>query len=411
MSEHLPADTPIPTVLIVGAGLGGLMLGAILENANISYHILERATELRPLGSAISMSGNIFPVFEQLGIYEELKKVSLRHVELDFYDTKQNKLGVISTKTHEVSCGYDYLILSRPKLYDLIRRQIPDHKISMGKKVVRTKENDDKVTVYCSDDTVYEGSILVGADGAYSVVRQNMYSVLEEEDKLPLCDKDGFSIGYITMLGVSSPPNPEKYPELSDNRAHFRLIIGDRNDSLYACSVPNNQICWGIQIQVPESLTKEQQFQNSEWGPESIEAMMKEFEDFPFPFGGTMKDVFDATPKDLISKVFLEEKVFKTWHHRRSVLIGDACHKMLPGAGQGAAMAMRDATVLANCIYNMKDNSAKSIKTAFDGYYRQRYPEAEHQLENSAFMSKILSGQRIAELEKFIHKKGEARLF
>ncbi|KAG0007430.1 hypothetical protein BGZ80_004662, partial [Entomortierella chlamydospora] len=47
MSE--PADTPISTVIIVGAGLDGLILGAILETANISYHILERASELRSL--------------------------------------------------------------------------------------------------------------------------------------------------------------------------------------------------------------------------------------------------------------------------------------------------------------------------------------------------------------------------
>ncbi|KAF9351037.1 hypothetical protein BGX26_010865, partial [Mortierella sp. AD094] len=78
-----PVDTPIPTVLIVGAGLGGLMLGAILESADISYHILERATETRPLGSAIALSGNILPAFEQLGIYEELRNASLPHISTD----------------------------------------------------------------------------------------------------------------------------------------------------------------------------------------------------------------------------------------------------------------------------------------------------------------------------------------
>ncbi|KAF9359791.1 hypothetical protein BGX26_011450 [Mortierella sp. AD094] len=314
MSEH-------PVVLIVGGGLGGLMLGAILETSNINYHILERATELRPLGSAISLSGNILPVFEQLGIYEELKKESLRHVALDFYDATLNKLGCIETRGHRNACGCDLLITARPKLYEILRRRVPDHRISMGKKVVRTEEHGDKVTVHCSDDTTYEGSVLVGADGAYSAVRQNMYKQLDEDGTLPLCDRDEFSIGYITMVGVASPPNPEKYPELSENRSHFRLIIGSNDESSYATTVPNNKICWGLQIQV--SGAKEKQFRNAEWGPESIDAMMKEFEDFPCAYGGTMKDIFDVTPKDLISKVFLEEKVFETWHHGRVVLIGD----------------------------------------------------------------------------------------
>lgn len=39
-----------PHVLIVGAGLGGLLLGALLEKCNIPYDILERASSVKPLG-------------------------------------------------------------------------------------------------------------------------------------------------------------------------------------------------------------------------------------------------------------------------------------------------------------------------------------------------------------------------
>ncbi|KAF9400185.1 hypothetical protein BGX21_004830 [Mortierella sp. AD011] len=247
----------------------------------------------------------------------------------------------------------------------------------MGKKVLRTMEHDKKVTVYCSDNTIYKCSILVGADGAYSAVRQNIYQQLVEKDSLPPGDNEAFSIGYITMVGVSSPTDHEKYPELrDDSRAYFRLVIGENNDSL------------------PEDKAKEQHFTNSEWEPESVEAMLKVFQDFPCAFGGTMKDIFDATPKELISKVFLEEKLFQTWYHGRSVLIGDACHKFLPGAGQGAVMAMKDAVVLANCLYNMKDVSDESIETAFANYYRQRYFEANAVLKSGVIYSKIMFGHK-----------------
>lgn len=40
-----------PTVLIVGAGLGGLMLGALLEKADIPYAIFERTAVVKPLGT------------------------------------------------------------------------------------------------------------------------------------------------------------------------------------------------------------------------------------------------------------------------------------------------------------------------------------------------------------------------
>lgn len=42
--------TPRPHVLIVGAGLGGLLLGGLLERCNIPYEIFERASSVKPLG-------------------------------------------------------------------------------------------------------------------------------------------------------------------------------------------------------------------------------------------------------------------------------------------------------------------------------------------------------------------------
>lgn len=40
-----------PTVVIVGAGLGGIMLGALLEKCSVPYVILERASTVKPLGT------------------------------------------------------------------------------------------------------------------------------------------------------------------------------------------------------------------------------------------------------------------------------------------------------------------------------------------------------------------------
>jgi len=45
------AEDSKPTVLIVGAGIGGLLLGALLERASIRYSIFERAVSVKPLGN------------------------------------------------------------------------------------------------------------------------------------------------------------------------------------------------------------------------------------------------------------------------------------------------------------------------------------------------------------------------
>lgn len=39
----------------------------------------------------------------------------------------------------------------------------------------------------------------------------------------------------------------------------------------------------------------------------------------------------------------------------------------------GAVNAMQDAVILANCLYDLKDNTQKSITAAFKSYYDQRY--------------------------------------
>lgn len=64
-------------------------------------------------------------------------------------------------------------------------------------------------------------------------------------------------------------------------------------------------------------------FRNSEWGPEANETMIEEISDFPTQHGGVLGDLIDATDKSLISKVYIEEKLFETWSYGRTALIGD----------------------------------------------------------------------------------------
>ncbi|KAF9977702.1 hypothetical protein BGZ65_007299 [Modicella reniformis] len=162
-------------------------------------------------------------------------------------------------------------------------------------------------------------------------------------------------------------------------------------------SVPDNQICWTYGIQLSEVEAKEQQFRNSEWSPEQNEVMLQQVRNLSCPWGGRMADIVDATPKHLISKVFLEEKVFMTWYHGRTVLIGDACHKVLPTTGLGAANAFQDAVVLANCISNMKDWTQKSITGSFKEYYKQRFRRVNEQFEGSHMMARTMIGQSWSE--------------
>lgn len=65
---------------------------------------------------------------------------------------------------------------------------------------------------------------------------------------------------------------------------------------------------------------------------------------------------------------------------------------MLPAAGQGAANAFQDSVILANCLYDLKDNSQASITTAFKSYYDQRFQHAKGAYEASKMAGKIMAG-------------------
>ncbi|KAF9992770.1 hypothetical protein BGZ80_008419, partial [Entomortierella chlamydospora] len=78
-------------------------------------------------------------------------------------------------------------------------------------------------------------------------------------------------------------------------------------------------------------------FKNSEWGSESSGSIEEDWRAFKLPLGPdnsyiTIGDLINSTDSDNATKVMLEEKLYTAWHHGRVVLMGDACHKMLPNA-------------------------------------------------------------------------------
>ncbi|KAG0311444.1 hypothetical protein BGZ97_011874 [Linnemannia gamsii] len=329
-----------PTVLIVGAGLGGLMLGTLLEKANIPYYIFERAPSVEAFAKQ----------FTHTTLYREGK----------------GKIFTTDYTPVQEFTGYKQYIISRPVLYDLILQKVPRHKLLFKKRVLVVSERKDKVRIQTGDNYIYEGDILVGADGAYSAVRQRLYEALKKEGKLPKSDQKDLP---------------------------FRCT------SLYTMyTTAQRSICYTVQHQLDAKSSKaaeEQRFrnnENSEWGPGAAQAMCDETRDFPLPIPGgkiwTLGDLYDRTPQERISKVMLEEKVFKTWYSGRTVLMGDACHKLHPSGGHGAVMAMHDAMALANLIYALPSNTSKSIQQAFAEYKAERMPHVMDSYKSCKVLAK-----------------------
>ncbi|KAF9272492.1 hypothetical protein BGZ88_004724, partial [Linnemannia elongata] len=354
-----------PTILIVGAGLGGLFLGALLEKANIPYSIFERATVVKPLGSAMTVGPALLPIFQQLGIYDDLVDIGKYMTHVEAFKESCQPYRPVDWRPFEELAGYGQYIVTRPKLHELFLKQIPPHKIHFG-----------NVAILTSDSNIYEGDIVVGADGAYSAVRESMYEQLRAKGVLPESDLEDLPFSCTCLVGQTKALDPEVYPIIKRPVGQSFTLLGEER---------------------PYTAAEEQGAKdgdNANWDASTAQTMCDETRNFQIPIDidgrkMTMGDLYDLTPKEFISKVGLEEKVFETWHHERIVLLGDACHKLHPNGGQGAVTAIHDAIALANILYAMPSKSLPDIANAFEEYRSERYPAAKEAFENSQLMSKI----------------------
>ncbi|KAF9124986.1 hypothetical protein BGW39_007752 [Mortierella sp. 14UC] len=346
-----------PTVLIVGAGLGGLLLGALLEKSGVPYVMFERAADIKPLGSAMAVGPNLLPVFEQLGIYDEFLAISKPTNEVAYFTENWEAYKPADQRPIEELGGYGFRIVSRTMLHALFIKQVPAHKVHFGNRVLNVTEDNDKVTIHLSNNTTFVGDVVVGADGAYSAVRQRMYDQLKNKGELPRSDYEELPFSYTCLVGQTEALDPDEFPCIKDPFCQFNLV-----------------------------LALEQRFrnnENSEWGAYSTQVMCNETRDFPIHLGDgrkrTIGELYDKTPKEFISKVMLEEKVFDTWYSGRCVLLGD-----------GGVTAMHDAIALANLLYALPSSSSSDITKIFEEYHAEQFPVVTYAFKSSQLACKMI---------------------
>ncbi|KAK5802012.1 hypothetical protein F5H01DRAFT_81527 [Linnemannia elongata] len=401
-----------PKVLIVGAGLGGLTLGILLHKANIPFEIYERAATVKPLGSAMYFNCTTAPLFKQCGIYDEFLSIGKFISKIDMCTEDRKVAFELGFAGQEEDFGASGYIVARPQLYDLLLRQIPSERVHMNKKVLTMEQGGNGVLLRFSDGTEAEGDILVGADGAYSAVRQNLYAKLKKENKLPATDSLPLPFSTVCIVGQTRPLTPEQFPDLGREQAVFSRVMGaDKMYSWDTFTTAQNTVCWDAVLYLDEETSKDNDaFRNSEWGPEAAAAMCEQVKDFPIVSGGdkklTLGDMIEWSDKDLISKVMLEEKVFKTWYGCRTVLIGDACHKMSPSGGAGASNAMHDAIALANRINGLPFHPiADEIEAAFKEYQNERVEWVNAAFENSKLLRNLVGQSMSSKFTRAIIKR------
>jgi salicylate hydroxylase/6-hydroxynicotinate 3-monooxygenase len=85
-------------------------------------------------------------------------------------------------------------------------------------------------------------------------------------------------------------------------------------------------------------------------------------------FHPRVRAILEAAP-EVRKWALVERDPMPSWGKNRIVLLGDACHPMMPYMAQGAASAIEDAVVLARCLDRFADDD---ISTALAVYAASR---------------------------------------
>ncbi|KAG0349204.1 hypothetical protein BG004_000859 [Podila humilis] len=378
--------TPVSSdfhVLIVGAGVSGLMAGALLERAGMSYEIFEKSKDIKGVGSALTLASSLVLIFHQLGVYDELLSIFKPFNSLDLRKEDLTPIGSFRPpdNMNVERYGYDVGIVARPDLAKLLATLVPKEKIHFNTKIISTSQDDDHVELTSADDKVYKGSILIGADGAYSHTRRTMFQHLADKGELP--KSDGEPLGY-----------------------GFDCVVG-----WMTMTLTGNRVGWMItqDVRSQNGANGERNSKFSDWGPDAALEMCNTVRDFGSPAGGTMGDMFDNTPKEAISKVMLEDKL-ATRYAILSIGISDMAlwtvahgltqfsayiDQMLPFGGQGANMAMLGALDLVNLLYDMESNTQEEITSVFERYQKSRGTISKTAVSSSNQTADLMHGKGI----------------
>ena len=346
------------TVLISGAGIGGLSLALSLHQVGIACQIFEAVPQIKPLGVGINLQPHAVRELAELGLLAELDQIALRTKEV-VYASAQG--GKIWAEPRGIDAGYKWpqFSIHRGKLQMLLFKAVQERLgasgIVTGHKVIDWHETQNGVEIILKDrksgaERRKPGAVFIAADGIHSTARAQLYP----DEGAPVWG------GIVMWRGVTHGPrflSGRSMAMIGEKKRKFVCYpISDTPDG----SVIN----WICDLQFPADYL----WSREDWNrPGNLVDFLPKFKNWDFDWLNVPKIIQDA--RHIFEFPMIDRDPLPRWSHGRMTLLGDAAHPMYPIGSNGASQAILDARMLAREI-----RALGSAPDALHSYEAERRP-------------------------------------
>ncbi len=328
-------------VLISGAGIAGPTLAYWLIRSGHEVTIVEHSPKLRTGGYLVDFWGAGFEVAGRMGIVPELRKRGYIFDKLEALRSDGSQ--VVATKTADIlKAGENYVSIERSELAAVIYESLNGEAETLLANSVKTlNQSPSKVEVEFDSGLAREFDLVVGADGLHSRIRELGFG--------PEADFERYlGIVFATFQVDGYRPRDEGVAFLCAGLGYqvLRLTLdSDRTLMLISAGHDGDR---------PRSRADQEKI------------FRDALRDGGWEIPGILEAMTDSTDYffDSVSQIRMP-----SWSSGRVVLVGDAAAAPSFMAGQGSALAMIEAYVLATQIAGASNHTEAFL--AYENYLKK----------------------------------------